>query len=233
LLGARKLDRQPLELSIPYSWHVCQEETPSHSKSLVRDATFKRSSPVADDDRNIIRIATRTSPLAFWQANYVRDRILECTDGCTVELVDVSTIGDRDRATALASMGGQGVFTKEVQNAVLSGGADLAVHSLKDLPTDATPGLKLAGVPERAPVADALVLPAAFDIAVPERLESMPFDVLTTGARIGTGSPRRQAQLFGQICRCWKTEAMSRHVCRNSTTANSTRSSWRKPGCVA
>ncbi len=151
---------------------------------------------MADDDRNIIRIATRTSPLAFWQANYVRDRILECTDGCTVELVDVSTIGDRDRATALASMGGQGVFTKEVQNAVLSGGADLAVHSLKDLPTDATPGLKLAGVPERAPVADALVLPAAFDIAVPERLESMPFDVLTTGARIGTGSPRRQAQLL-------------------------------------
>ncbi|MGZ0167689.1 MAG: hydroxymethylbilane synthase [Planctomycetales bacterium] len=151
---------------------------------------------MADDDRNIIRIATRTSPLALWQANYVRDRILDCTDGCTVELVDVSTIGDRDRATALASMGGQGVFTKEVQNAVLSDRADLAVHSLKDLPTDATAGLKLAGIPERAPVADALVLPAHSDIAIPERLESMPFDVLTAGARIGTGSPRRQAQLL-------------------------------------
>ncbi len=151
---------------------------------------------MADEDRNIIRIATRTSPLALWQANHVRDRILDCTDGCTVELVDVSTIGDRDRATALASMGGQGVFTKEVQNAVLSGRADLAVHSLKDLPTDPIEGLRLAGIPERAPVADALVLPADSGIAIPERLESMPFDVLTAGARIGTGSPRRQAQLL-------------------------------------
>ena len=151
---------------------------------------------MADSDRNIIRIATRTSPLALWQANYLRDRILESTEGCTVELVDVSTVGDRDRATALASMGGQGVFTKEVQNAVLESRADLAVHSLKDLPTDATEGLKLAGIPKRAPVADALVLPAHVDIAVPERLESMPFDVLTTGAKIGTGSPRRQAQLL-------------------------------------
>ncbi len=151
---------------------------------------------MADSDRNTIRIATRTSPLALWQANYVRDRILEQIKDCTVELVDVSTIGDRDRATALASMGGQGVFTKEVQNAVLSGKADLAVHSLKDLPTDATAGLKLAGIPERAPVADALVLPAHVAIGCPERLESMPFDVLTAGAKIGTGSPRRQAQLL-------------------------------------
>lgn len=149
-----------------------------------------------DSDRNVIRIATRTSPLALWQANHVRDRILECVEDCSVELVDVSTIGDRDRATALASMGGQGVFTKEVQNAVLSGKADLAVHSLKDLPTDATAGLKLAGIPERAPVADALVLPAHVDIGCPERLESLPFDVLTAGAKIGTGSPRRQAQLL-------------------------------------
>ncbi len=151
---------------------------------------------MADSKRNTIRIATRTSPLALWQANHVRDRILERVEGCSVELVDVSTIGDRDRATALASMGGQGVFTKEVQNAVLSGKADLAVHSLKDLPTDSTAGLKLAGIPERAPVADALVLPCHVDIGCPERLESMPFDVLTAGARIGTGSPRRQAQLL-------------------------------------
>jgi len=151
---------------------------------------------VADDDRNVIRIATRTSQLALWQANYVRDRILECVEDCPVELVDVSTIGDRDRATALASMGGQGVFTKEVQNAVLSGKAELAVHSLKDLPTDATAGLNLAGIPERAPVADALVLPRHVDIGCSERLETMSFDVLTAGAKIGTGSPRRQAQLL-------------------------------------
>lgn len=154
------------------------------------------SDSVSDDKRNIIRVATRTSPLALWQANYVRDRILERTDGYTVELVDVSTIGDRDRATALASMGGQGVFTKEVQNAVLNGRADLAVHSLKDLPTEPTGGLILAGVPERAPVADALVLPSHIGLAVPGQLDSVPFDVLTAGARIGTGSPRRQAQLL-------------------------------------
>lgn len=151
---------------------------------------------MSDGDRNIIRVATRTSPLALWQANFVRDRILQFTEGCSVELVDVSTIGDRDRATALASMGGQGVFTKEVQNAVLSGRADLAVHSLKDLPTEPADGLKLAGIPERAPVADALVLPAQVSLAVPGILESVPFDVLTAGARIGTGSPRRQAQLL-------------------------------------
>ena len=151
---------------------------------------------MADADRDVIRIATRTSPLALWQANYVRDRILAISGECTVELVDVSTIGDRDRATALASMGGQGVFTKEVQNAVLSGQADMAVHSLKDLPTEPTAGLSLAGVPERAPVADALVLPAGNNIRVGDRLDTMPFDVLTAGARIGTGSPRRQAQLL-------------------------------------
>jgi hydroxymethylbilane synthase len=151
---------------------------------------------VSNSDRNTIRIATRTSPLALWQANHVRDRILACVEGSTVELVDVSTIGDRDRATALASMGGQGVFTKEVQNAVLDSRADLAVHSLKDLPTDPTAGLKLAGIPERAAVEDALVLPAHFGIGIPEHLTSMPFDVLTAGARVGTGSPRRQAQLL-------------------------------------
>lgn len=151
---------------------------------------------MADAARNTIRIATRTSPLALWQANHVRDRILECVEDCAVELVDVSTVGDRDRATALASMGGQGVFTKEVQNVVLNGQADLAVHSLKDLPTDATAGLKLAGIPERAPVADALVLPADVELDIPEHLESLPVDVLAEGARIGTGSPRRQAQLL-------------------------------------
>ena len=78
----------------------------------------------------------------------------------------------------------------------VSGKADLAVHSLKDLPTDVTAGLNLAGIPERAPVADALVLPRHVDIECSERLETMSFDVLMAGAKIGTGSPRRQAQLL-------------------------------------
>lgn len=153
---------------------------------------------MADNDRKVIHIATRTSPLALWQANYVRDRILASTGEVSVELVDVSTIGDRDRATALASMGGQGVFTKEVQNAVLSGEADMAVHSLKDLPTVPTDGLTLAGIPERAPVADALILPADCPIPLDRQLRSLSYDVLTAGARVGTGSPRRQAQLLHQ-----------------------------------
>ncbi len=105
-----------------------------------------------------------------------------------VEVVHVSTLGDRDRTEPLAQFGGQGVFTREVQKVVLDGQADLAVHSLKDLPTDSVAGLTLAGVPARAPRFDALVLPLNSQIAT---LNELP-----PGARIGTGSPRRQAQLL-------------------------------------
>lgn len=135
-----------------------------------------------------IRIATRESQLALWQANYLKDRLIEVTDDCTVELVPVSTIGDRDRSEPLRQMGGQGVFTREVQRVVLENDADLAVHSLKDLPTIPVPGLELAGIPERAPRYDAMILP--------EGSEIKSFDEMPEGAIIGTGSPRRQAQLL-------------------------------------
>ena len=105
---------------------------------------------MSEFDRDVIRIATRTSQLAMWQANHVSDLLRAAVPDCEVELVDVSTVGDRDRFSTLASMGGQGVFTREVQFAVLDGRADLAVHSLKDLPTEAAEGLTLAAVPERA-----------------------------------------------------------------------------------
>ncbi len=114
--------------------------------------------------------------------------------GLQVQLVEVSTQGDRDRATALATLGGQGVFTREVQAAVLDGRADIAVHSLKDLPTERTPGLVLAGVPNRAPVFDAVIMPAGFgkqSTSGSELLASFPH-----GATIGTGSLRRKAQLL-------------------------------------
>ncbi len=106
-----------------------------------------------------------------------------------VEIVEVSTTGDRDRFSALSQMGGQGVFTREVQNAVLEGRADLAVHSLKDLPTQPTEGLALAGVPQREQRFDALILPKGKNGTLAD---------LPTGAKVGTGSLRRRAQLLHQ-----------------------------------
>ncbi len=105
-----------------------------------------------------------------------------------VELVEISTTGDRVQSQPLRDMGGTGVFTREVQVAVLDGRADLAVHSLKDLPTETTPGLQLAGIPERGVTADALVLPKGSSL--PPQWEALPH-----AARVGTGSPRRQSQL--------------------------------------
>lgn len=134
-----------------------------------------------------IRLATRASRLALWQAEHVTALLQSCAPDVAVEIVEISTIGDRDRSTRLAEMGGQGVFTKEVQAAVLDGRADVAVHSLKDLPTDTAPGLLLAGVPTRGPRWDVLLLP--------ERARLNSLDELPQGARVATGSLRRQSQL--------------------------------------
>ena len=135
-----------------------------------------------------LRIATRSSPLALWQAEHVAGLLRGVLDGREVELIHVSTSGDQDRMQPLASFGGQGAFTREVQRAVLDGRADIAVHSLKDLPTESAPGLTLAGVPERAPRFDILVLPRGTSLA--------SVSALSCGARIGTGSLRRRAQLL-------------------------------------
>jgi hydroxymethylbilane synthase len=124
----------------------------------------------------VIRIATRASALARWQAERVGDLL-----GRDVEFVLVSTTGDRDQTSELHAIGGLGVFTKEVQQAVVDGRADVAVHSAKDLPTATPPGLVLATIPERADPRDALV--------------GCAFEQLVPGARIGTGSVRRRAQL--------------------------------------
>ena len=134
-----------------------------------------------------VRIATRASALALWQANHMADLIRQSAPDRTVELIHVHTKGDRDQTGALRTFGGTGVFTREVQHAVLNDEADLAVHSLKDLPTQTVDGLQLACVPERASVDDALVLPKGTSIN--------SLDELPQGAVIGTGSPRRQAQL--------------------------------------
>lgn len=129
-----------------------------------------------------IRLATRRSALALAQSRWVAARI-EAALGAPVELVEVTTRGDVDPAP-LARIGGTGVFVAAVRQAVIDGAADLAVHSLKDLPTAADPHLTLAAVPTREDPRDALV---GRDGA---RLADLP-----AGARVGTGSPRRRAQL--------------------------------------
>jgi hydroxymethylbilane synthase len=124
----------------------------------------------------VLRIATRGSALARWQA----ERVGALLPG-PVEYVLVTTAGDRDQRADLHAIGGTGVFAKEVQQAVLEGRADIAVHSAKDLPSTTPAGLLLAAVPERADPRDALV--------------GATLDLLPTGGRVGTSSVRRRAQL--------------------------------------
>lgn len=138
--------------------------------------------------RPTLRIATRASQLALWQSHYIADLIRQVAPHVEVELVHVTTTGDRDQTETLRALGSFGVFTREVQLAVLDGRADLAVHSLKDLPTDGPPQLTLAATPVRGPIHDALILP--FGRPICSSLLDLP-----SGARVGTGSPRRQAQL--------------------------------------
>jgi hydroxymethylbilane synthase len=132
-----------------------------------------------------LRIGTRSSPLALWQANHVAGRLRPLAAPRPVELVHVQTEGDRDQSASLAHIGGRGVFTKEIQRALLDGRVDVAVHSLKDLPTQPVPGLVLAAVPPRGPTGDVLIA-----------LRPTQFDDLPHGARVATGSLRRRAQLL-------------------------------------
>ena len=128
-----------------------------------------------------LRVATRGSALARWQADHVVFLLHKVDPTIEAELVVVETSGDRRRDVPIWQLGGKGAFVKEVQAAVLDGRADLAVHSAKDLPSATPHGLVIAAVPERADVRDALVGAA--------------LDALTAGAVVATGSLRRQAQL--------------------------------------
>src|SRR5437588_1092210 len=98
-----------------------------------------------------LRIGTRGSALALWQANFVAGRLRGAVPGVVVELVEIETSGDVIRDAPLAQIGGQGVFTKEIQRALQENRVDVAVHSLKDLPTVAVENLVLAAVPSRGP----------------------------------------------------------------------------------
>ncbi|MER7672082.1 hydroxymethylbilane synthase [Kitasatospora sp. NPDC096128] len=136
-----------------------------------------------------LRLGTRRSALAMAQSGMVAREVTRLT-GRPVELVEITTYGDTSRE-ALAQIGGTGVFVSALRDALLEGRIDFAVHSLKDLPTAAPEGLALAAVPEREDVRDALV--AAEGLALDELVEKLAG--AGRPARIGTGSPRRMAQL--------------------------------------
>ncbi|EJK2116220.1 hydroxymethylbilane synthase [Vibrio navarrensis] len=131
-----------------------------------------------------IRIATRKSPLALWQAYYVKEALQQAHPGLEVELVTMVTKGDVILDTPLAKVGGKGLFVKELEVAMLEGRADLAVHSMKDVPVDFPPGLGLVTICEREDPRDAFVSNHY------ENIEQLP-----QGAVVGTCSLRRQCQL--------------------------------------
>ena len=131
-----------------------------------------------------IRIATRQSRLALWQAQHVATRLREAHPELSVELVPMTTQGDRILDRSLAQVGGKALFIKELEIAIAEGRADIAVHSMKDVPSDMPPGMTLAAMLPRADPSDAFV-----------SLRHENFSSLPQGARVGTSSLRRQCQL--------------------------------------
>src|SRR5215470_3395072 len=132
-------------------------------------------------------IATRESPLALWQAEHVRDRLAQHHPGASIDLLGMTTRGDRILDRPLANVGGKGLFIKELETALLEGRAHLAVHSLKDVPMELEPEFHLAAVLEREDPRDAFVPAAGSNIA--------SLDDLSAGARVGTSSRRRELLL--------------------------------------
>jgi hydroxymethylbilane synthase len=131
-----------------------------------------------------LRIATRRSPLALWQAEHVAARLRTAHAGLAVRLLPMVTEGDRIQDRALAGAGGKGLFIKELETAILAGQADLAVHSMKDVPAALLEGMAIAAVLERADARDAFVSNQHATLAE-----------LPAGVRVGTSSLRRQCQL--------------------------------------
>ncbi len=132
-----------------------------------------------------LRIGTRGSQLALFQANWVKTRLEQAHPGIRVTLVKIKTTGDKIQDAPLAKIGGKGLFVKEIEEALLRRHIDLAVHSIKDVPTELPEGLHLAAIPRREDPLDAFI-----------SREGVPLKDLPRGARIGTSSLRRQAQLL-------------------------------------
>ncbi len=132
-----------------------------------------------------VRIGTRGSTLARWQTDHVASLLKAAYPALRVEIVVLTTRGDRELDAPLPQIGGKGVFTEELESALRTGEIDLAVHSLKDLPTDNPAGLAIGAIPARAPVEDVLVSSARYTLGT-----------LPPGAVVGTGSTRRAGQLL-------------------------------------
>ncbi len=137
--------------------------------------------------KDLIRIATRKSPLALWQAEHVKRQLIMNNPRLQVELVTMSTQGDKILDTPLAKIGGKGLFVKELEQGMLDGRADIAAHSIKDVPMEFPPGLLLATIMEREEPCDAFVSNHHTNI-----------DALPQGAVVGTSSLRRRCQLLNR-----------------------------------
>lgn len=135
--------------------------------------------------KKLIRIATRKSPLAMWQAEHVAAQLKTAHSGLEIELLGMSTQGDKILDTPLAKIGGKGLFVKELETGMLEGSADIAVHSMKDVPVEFPAGLGLAAILEREDPRDAFV-----------SNQYNAIDELPVGANVGTASLRRQCQLL-------------------------------------
>ncbi len=132
-----------------------------------------------------ITIGTRGSQLALWQANWVKDAICSDHPDLTVDLAIIKTRGDKILDVPLAKVGGKGLFVKEIEEALLAGGIDLAVHSMKDMPADIPDGLCIGAIPEREEPRDVLIT-----------RNGLPLNRQKQGVRVGTSSLRRSAQLL-------------------------------------
>lgn len=132
-----------------------------------------------------IRVGTRGSKLALWQATYIRQELEKLNPGLHFEEVIIKTEGDLDQKSSLSKIGGQGIFTKEIEKALLNNEIDIAVHSLKDLPSKMPDELKLGAVPPRGPVEDILIT-----------ADGLTFQQLPENAKVATGSIRRKSQLL-------------------------------------
>ncbi len=140
--------------------------------------------PRLSNPQSELRIGSRGSALALAQSHAVGAALVRTEPGLSYRIIHITTTGDRRRAQSLPDIGGKGLFTQELEAALLAGEIDLAVHSLKDLPTDLPDGLAVLAVPERAPANDVIV-----------SKDDQPLDELPAGACVGTGSVRRGAQL--------------------------------------
>lgn len=132
-----------------------------------------------------IRIGTRGSPLALWQANWIKSELQSLHDGLAVEIITIKTSGDKIQDAPLAKIGGKGLFVKEIEEGLMRGEIDIAVHSMKDVPIELPDGLTIATITRRENPCDALISKDG------KKLEDLP-----KGAKVGTGSLRRTTQLL-------------------------------------